>query len=241
MIRLQKFLSNCGVCSRRQAEQHILEGNISVNGKVVTQLGFKINENKDKVYFKNSIVNFEHKKIYIMLNKPKYCVTTVKEQFNRKTVLDYINIKERVVPVGRLDYDTSGLLILTNDGDLTYKLTHPKHNINKVYIAKVYGVPTKEKLVTFEKGIIIDDYKTAPSKIDLLEKDGKFSILKISITEGRNRQVRKMCEKIGHKVISLKRIAIEKLHIGNLKIGEYRYLTKEEICYLKKFCEKINK
>ncbi len=176
-----------------------------------------------------------------MLNKPVGCVTTAKEQFDRKTVFDYINIKERVVPVGRLDYDTSGLLILTNDGDLTYKLTHPKHNIKKVYIAKVYGTPTKEKLEKFKKGLIIDDYKTAPANIQILEKDNKYSTLKIIITEGRNRQVRKMCDAIGHKVVNLKRIAVDKINIGNLNIGEYRYLTKEEIAYLKKICEKIVK
>ena len=142
------------------------------------------------------------------------------------------------MPVGRLGYDTSGLLLLTNDGDLTYKLTHPKHSIKKVYIAKVYGVPNKKKLDTFKKGIIIDGYKTLPSNIEIIEKDNKYSVLKIIITEGRNRQVRKMCEAIGHRVASLKRIAIEDLSIGDLKVGEYRYLTKKEVKYLKKICEK---
>ncbi len=241
MIRLQKFLADCGICSRRKAEEHILQGDITVNGKIITQLGFKVDEKNDKVYFKNKLVKIEDKKVYIMLNKPVGCVTTAKEQFDRKTVFDYINIKERVVPVGRLDYDTSGLLILTNDGDLTYKLTHPKHNIKKVYIAKVYGTPTKEKLEKFKKGLIIDDYKTAPANIQILEKDNKYSTLKIIITEGRNRQVRKMCDAIGHKVVNLKRIAVDKINIGNLNIGEYRYLTKEEIAYLKKICEKIVK
>lgn len=241
MIRLQKFLAYCGICSRRKAEEHILQGDITVNGKIITQLGFKVDEKNDKVYFKNKLVKIEDKKVYIMLNKPVGCVTTAKEQFDRKTVFDYINIKERVVPVGRLDYDTSGLLILTNDGDLTYKLTHPKHNIKKVYIAKVYGTPTKEKLEKFKKGLIIDDYKTAPANIQILEKDNKYSTLKIIITEGRNRQVRKMCDAIGHKVVNLKRIAVDKINIGNLNIGEYRYLTKEEIAYLKKICEKIVK
>nr|WP_317359393.1 pseudouridine synthase [uncultured Tyzzerella sp.] len=240
-MRLQKFLADCGICSRRKAEEHILQGDITVNGKIITQLGFKVDEKNDKVYFKNKLVKIEDKKVYIMLNKPVGCVTTAKEQFDRKTVFDYINIKERVVPVGRLDYDTSGLLILTNDGDLTYKLTHPKHNIKKVYIAKVYGTPTKEKLEKFKKGLIIDDYKTAPANIQILEKDNKYSTLKIIITEGRNRQVRKMCDAIGHKVVNLKRIAVDKINIGNLNIGEYRYLTKEEIAYLKKICEKIVK
>ncbi len=241
MIRLQKFLADCGICSRRKAEEYILQGDVVVNGKIITELGFKVDENKDKVYFKDKPVKIEQKKVYIMLNKPEGCVTTAKEQFDRKTVFDYIDIKERVVPVGRLDYDTSGLLILTNDGDLTYKLTHPKHNIKKVYIAKVYGTPTKEKLEKFKKGIVIDGYKTAPANIQILEKDNKYCTLKISITEGRNRQVRKMCDAIGHRVVNLKRVAIDKIILGNLKIGEYRYLTKEEVSYLKKICEKIVK
>ncbi len=234
MVRLQKFLADCGVCSRRKAEEYILSGKVKVNNNIVTELGTKVDEIKDKVYFNNKLVNIENSKVYIMLNKPEGCVTTAKEQFNRKTVFDYINIKERVVPVGRLDYDTSGLLLLTNDGDLTYKLTHPKHSIKKVYIAKVYGVPNKKKLDTFKKGIIIDGYKTLPSNIEIIEKDNKYSVLKIIITEGRNRQVRKMCEAIGHRVASLKRIAIEDLSIGDLKVGEYRYLTKKEVKYLKK-------
>ena len=241
MIRLQKFLADSGICSRRKAEEHILAGDVLVNNKIVTELGLKVDEKRDKVYFKNKPVKIEQKKVYIMLNKPEGCVTTSKEQFDRKTVFDYINIKERVVPVGRLDYDTSGLLILTNDGDLTYKLTHPKHSIKKVYIAKVYGIPNKEKLERFKNGLIIDDYKTAPASIQILEKYNKYSTLRITITEGKNRQVRKMCDTIGHKVIILKRIAIDKISIGNLKIGEYRYLTKEEISYLKKICEKIIK
>ncbi|WP_331678038.1 pseudouridine synthase [uncultured Tyzzerella sp.] len=241
MIRLQKFLADSGICSRRKAEEHILAGDVLVNNKIVTELGLKVDEKRDKVYFKNKPVKIEQKKVYIMLNKPEGCVTTSKEQFDRKTVFDYINIKERVVPVGRLDYDTSGLLILTNDGDLTYKLTHPKHSIKKVYIAKVYGIPNKEKLERFKNGLIIDDYKTAPASIQILEKDNKYSTLRITITEGKNRQVRKMCDAIGHKVISLKRIEIDKISIGNLKIGEYRYLTNEEISYLKKICEKIIK
>lgn len=238
MIRLQKFLADCGICSRRKAEEYILSGKVKVNNNIVTELGTKVDEIKDKVYFNNKLVNIENSKVYIMLNKPEGCVTTAKEQFNRKTVFDYINIKERVVPVGRLDYDTSGLLLLTNDGDLTYKLTHPKHSIKKVYIAKVYGVPNKKKLDTFKKGIIINGYKTLPSNIEILQNDNKYSVLKISISEGKNRQIRKMCEAIGHRVISLKRIAIEKLSIGNLKIGEYRYLNKDEVKYLKKICEK---
>lgn len=238
MIRLQKFLADNGICSRRKAEEHIKLGDVKINGKIVTELGVKVDLKKDKVYFKDKFVKIEQKKVYVMLNKPEGCVTTAKEQFGRKTVFDYVNIKERVVPVGRLDYDTSGLLILTNDGDLTYKLTHPKHNVKKVYIAKVFGTPTKEKLIKFRNGIKIDGYKTAPAQIEIIDKQPKFSTLKITISEGKNRQVRKMCDAIGHKVVSLKRVAMEKLTLGDLQTGKFRYLTKQEIDYLKKICEK---
>ncbi|MDE6182779.1 MAG: rRNA pseudouridine synthase, partial [Eubacteriales bacterium] len=170
LIRLQKFLADCGVCSRRKAEEFILQEKVKVNGKIVSELGLKIDPEKDTIFFENTqIKNNTENKIYIMFNKPEGCVTTAKDQFNRKTVLDYINIKERIVPVGRLDYETSGLLLLTNDGDLTFKLTHPKHNIKKKYIAKVLGTPSKEKLERFKKGLIIDNYKTAPASIKIIE------------------------------------------------------------------------
>lgn len=233
MIRLQKFLADAGVCSRRKAEQLILDGKIRVNEKVVLELGTKINPSVDNIFFQNKKITFSEKKVYIMLNKPFGCITTSKEQFNRKTVFDYININERVFPVGRLDYDTSGLLLLTNDGDLTYKLTHPKHNIKKVYIAKVFGTPNKQKIQNFQEGLIIDNYKTAPASLKIISKDLKTSTLQITISEGKNRQVRKMCDAIGHKVISLKRVAIENLKLGNLKEGEFRNLSNNEITYLK--------
>lgn len=236
MIRLQKYLADCGICSRRKAEEHIVRGDVKVNEAIVTELGTKVEPKKDKVYFKNKLVCQKQKNIYIMLNKPTGCVTTAKEQFSRKTVFDYIDIEERLVPVGRLDYDTSGLLILTNDGDLTYKLTHPKHSIKKTYIAKVYGVPKKEALKRFREGIKIDDYKTAPANIKVLKQEGKFSTVQISITEGKNRQIRKMCEAIGHRVVELKRISIADIRLGDLEIGKYRYLTKEEVKNLRKNC-----
>lgn len=235
MIRLQKFLADCGVCSRRKAEEFILQGKVKVNGKIISELGLKIDPKKDTIFFENTqIKNNNENKIYIMFNKPEGCVTTAKDQFNRKTVLDYINIKERIVPVGRLDYDTSGLLLLTNDGDLTFKLTHPKHNIKKKYIAKVLGIPSNEKLEKFKKGLIIDNYKTAPASIKIIKSEHNISVLEIIISEGKNRQIRKMCQAIGHNVIELKRIAIENLTIGNLKKGEFRYLNNKEINYLKK-------
>lgn len=173
------------------------------------------------------------KMVYIMLNKPEGCVTTVKDQFGRKSVIDYVkDVGERVYPVGRLDYDTSGLLIITNDGELTYRLTHPKHNIEKTYIAEVDKVPDEEAMEKFRNGIIIDGKKTAPAKIKIIKKS-KLTTLNIKIKEGRNRQVRKMCAAIGCNVITLKRIATGKLELGNLEKGKYRYLTDEEIKYIK--------
>lgn len=234
MIRLQKFLADSGICSRRKAEEYILLNKVKVNGQTINELGFKIDEKKDKVLFKGKIVKASDEKVYIMFNKPAGCITTAKEQFNRKTVFDYIKIKDRVVPVGRLDYDTSGLLILTNDGDLTYKLTHPKHHIKKVYIAKVYGDVTFQKIENLRRGVIIDGYKTLPAYVKILDKFERGSILQLEILEGKNRQVRKMCEEIGHTVMSLERIAIEKIKLGDLKKGEYRHLKKEEIEYLKR-------
>lgn len=233
-IRLQKFLAEAEVASRRKSEQIILEGRVSVNGKVVTELGTKVDTQDDVVCLDGEVIKIKEELIYIMLHKPEGCVTTAKDQFERETVMDYIkDIDARLYPVGRLDYDTSGLLILTNDGDMTYKLTHPKHNIAKTYIAKVAERPTEDELKRFERGLFIDGYKTAPARIFVAKEDERMVSLKIQIKEGRNRQVRKMCETIGHPVKHLKRIATGKLFLGELKKGEYRYLTDEEIKYLK--------
>ena len=172
-----------------------------------------------------------------MLHKPEGYVTTAKEQFGRPAVLDLVQgVKERIFPVGRLDYDTSGLLLLTNDGDLTYKLTHPKHDVDKTYIAKLYGVPDEGALQKFRRGVVIDGRKTRPAKIQILEKekDMRFCTAEIIIHEGKNRQVRKMCEAIKHPVAQLKRVATGELTLGDLPKGKYRYLTEREIKYLKK-------
>jgi 23S rRNA pseudouridine2605 synthase len=176
----------------------------------------------------------KEEKIYIMLHKPEGYVTTVKDQFGRPTALDLLEGSgfARLYPVGRLDYDSSGLLLLTNDGELTYKLTHPKHDIDKVYVARVFGVPTQEDLANLRAGIEIDGKKTAPAGAELIKTEGAYASLKITLHEGRNRQVRKMCEAINHPVASLKRVATGKLFLGALKKGEYRKLTKREIEYL---------
>ncbi|KPU28383.1 pseudouridine synthase [Caloranaerobacter sp. TR13] len=224
----------CGVASRRKSEMLILQGRVRVNGKVIEELGYKINPNVDIVLVDKKPIIKKENNIYIALNKPEGYITTVKDQFNRPTVLDLVkSINERIYPIGRLDYDTSGLLILTNDGDLTYKLTHPKHEIEKVYIAKIKGVPTERELKEFRNGLKIDNYVTSKAKIKVIKMYNDYSIVKITIHEGKNRQIRKMCKKINHPVINLKRIAIGNIKLGNLKKGDWRYLSKEEIQYLK--------
>lgn len=233
LMRLQKYLAEAQVASRRKAEEIILEGRVNVNGKKVTELGTKVESEIDEITVDGKKVEICEKMVYIMLNKPEGCVTTVKDQFGRKSVIDYVkDVGERVYPMGRLDYDTSGLLIITNDGELTYRLTHPKHNIEKTYIAEVDKVPDEEAMEKFRNGIIIDGKKTAPAKIKIIKKS-KLTTLNIKIKEGRNRQVRKMCAAIGCNVITLKRIATGKLELGNLEKGKYRYLTDEEIKYIK--------
>ena len=234
LIRLQKFLAEANVASRRKAEEMILAGRVRVNGKTVTELGTKVDDEKDTVEADGREVRIDSNLVYIMLNKPEGCVTTAHDQFNRPTVLDFVEgVRERIYPVGRLDYDTSGLIILTNDGDLTYRLTHPKHNVAKTYIALVDSEPTEQEIHTFENGVVIDGRKTARARLKVIKKDQVGVYLMIAIHEGRNRQVRKMCEAIGHPVRRLKRIATGKLTLGRLKKGQWRYLTDEEIAYLK--------
>lgn len=234
IIRLQKHIADCGICSRRKAEELITAGKIKVNGVIVRELGVKVDDTKDVVLYKDEHIKKSENLVYIMLNKPEGFVTTSKEQFNRPAVLDLLkNVKERVFPVGRLDYDTSGLLILTNDGNLTYKLTHPKHNIPKVYEAKLFGAPTLKEVITFKKGVVIDTGKTEPAKLEVVKVIDRFSICKITISEGKNRQIRKMCKAIKHPVSTLKRIEVGELSLGKLEKGAFRYLSKKEIAYLK--------
>ncbi len=233
-IRLQKFLAEAEVASRRKCEEIILSGRVAVNGVVVTELGTKVDDEKDIVTLDGKEVKKSNLFVYIMLNKPEGCVTTAKDQFNRPTVVDLLkDVKERVYPVGRLDYDTSGLLILTNDGDLTYRLTHPKHNIDKTYIAVVDTEPTEAEIKRFREGLVIEGRKTAKARLKVIKTTKDKAYLQITIHEGRNRQVRKMCDAIGHPVRKLKRVATGRLTLGNLKKGEYRMLTEEEILYLK--------
>ena len=203
--RLQKFLANSGIASRRKCEEYILKGKVSVNGKIVDELGTKINPDKDVVKYNGKIVKKTDKKVYILLNKPIDYVTTVKDQFDRQTVLDLIDIPEKVVPVGRLDMYTSGALLLTNDGDFVYKVTHPKYEIEKTYTVTIRGIATQDDVKKLENGVKIDDYVSGKAKVKILKTDEEknFSRLQITIHEGKNREVRKMCEAIDKKVLAL--------------------------------------
>lgn len=230
--RLQKFMARCGVASRRKCEELILDGRIKVNGTVITELGFKINPEKDMVYYMSNLIKPEEIKRYIMLNKPVGVVTTVKDEKNRKTILDLVKVDERIYPIGRLDYDSSGLIILTNDGDLYNKIIHPRSEVFKTYIVKVKGIFDKEKLETLRKGVDIGGYITAPCKARVVWSNSTSSELEISIHEGKNRQIRRMCSSLGHDVISLRRISIGKLILGDLKQSNWRELSEDEIKYL---------
>lgn len=236
-MRINKYIASCGIASRRKAEELIIENRVKVNGKVINELSFQINETEDKVEVDGKLIGLEEELVYIMLNKPEGYVTTVKDQFDRKSVIDLVKgVGARVYPIGRLDYETSGLLLLTNDGDLTYKLTHPKHEVDKTYVATVKGIPNESEINNFEKGLYIEDYKTAPAKIKIVKKniEKNYAVCEIKIHEGRNRQVRKMCRAINHPVMNLRRKAMGKIVLKDVEIGQYRYLTNDEINYLKK-------
>lgn len=242
-IRLQKYLSNQGVCSRRKAEEYILDGYVKVNGIIVTELGTKINPEKDEIIFKGNKIGKIENKVYILLNKPIGYVTTTKDQFDRETVLDLVKVKEKILPVGRLDMYTSGALILTNDGEFIYKVTHPKYEVEKTYNVTVKGIITKEEIKKLEQGVEIDDYVSGKAKVKILKTDKEKDISRIEITihEGKNREVRKMCSGIGRKVLALHRSKIENINVKSLKLGEWRYLTKKEVdSFLAKTEAKVN-
>ena len=231
-MRLQKYLASCGVASRRKCEELILNGKIEVNGSTVFELGTKVNPDKDEVKYNGKVVKLEDEKIYILLNKPIGYVTTAKEQFGRDMVLDLVKVNKRIVPVGRLDMYTSGVLILTNDGDFVNKLTHPSHEIDKTYNVTLKGIVSKEEIEKLQNGVEIDDgYVTKPAKVKILkiDEEKKISRIQITIHEGKYRQVRKMCEAVGKRVLALHRCKIGTLDVKDLKLGEWRYLSKREV------------
>ena len=229
MERLQKVIANSGYCSRRKAEKLISAGKVRVNGMVVSELGFKVDGN-DQIMINNEVLSREEKE-YILLNKPRGVVTTTSDEKNRKTVIDLINTNKRLYPVGRLDYDTTGALLLTNDGELTNLLIHPRNKIDKVYIAKVKGFFDKESALTMGRGVVIDGVKTAKSFVKLKKYDKKSntSLVEVVIHEGRNHQVKKMFNVVGFDVLKLKREMFAFLDVNGLKSGEYRYLSIKEV------------
>lgn len=235
-VRLQKYIAMCGVASRRAAEEIIDAGRVSVNGEKIFEQGVKVEIGADKVMLDGKIIKPSNKNYYIMLNKPTGYVSTVKDQFDRPTVIDLLGkeINERLFPVGRLDYDTEGLLLLTNDGDFTYKVTHPKHKIDKTYIAVLKGGISIKGLAQLRSGVKIeDDFVTSPAKVEMIDAINGHTTIKITIHEGKNRQVRKMFEAVGSKVVELQRISIGTVELGNLPLGRWRHLTAHEINYLK--------
>ena len=233
-MRLHKYMAKCGVASRRKSEAIILEGRVTLNGQAVTDLSMAYAPG-DQVRVDGQLIALEEKMVYIMFHKPKDCVTTSDDQFGRTTVLDYMkDIPERLYPVGRLDYQTSGLLLLTNDGDLSYKITHPSSHMDKVYHAKIKEVPNDENINALKAGLVIDGYQTSQAEFKILKTSPEVWV-EIKIHEGRNRQVRKMLEQIGHPVMALRRVAIGNLELGNLKYAAYRSLTLDEINYLKNY------
>jgi len=231
LIRLQKWLSQSGIASRRKAEELILSGLVLVNGKVVKELGTRADIKRDVVIVDGKICELMHKKVYIAFHKPEGVITSNKDPYNRKIVMDYIPPEFKCFPVGRLDYDTSGLLILTNDGDFAERMAHPKYEVTKTYIATVKGLPTDDALKAFRQGFLLEGRKTAPAKIEIIKKM-QNARLRIQLHEGRNRQVRKMCEAVGYPVLSLKRVQIGRIKLETLPKGEWRHLTQKEVNFM---------
>lgn len=235
IVRLQKYIAMSGRASRRASEELINEGRVYVNGKRVNEQGVKVEIGCDRVEVDGELLKVFDKKIYIALNKPAGYVTTTKDQFDRPTVMDLVEreIHTRVFPVGRLDYETEGLLIMTNDGEWANKVTHPKYESSKKYYAVLKGVLTIPELNRIRRGVVIDGKKTSPAECEIIEIDMGMTLVEITIHEGRNRQIRKMFEAVGHEVKALKRESIGPVQLGNLPEGRWRYLTSTEIEYFK--------
>lgn len=234
-IRLQKYFTDCGVLSRRAAEEEIKAGKVRVNG-IVAQLGDKIYPELDTVEYKGKKIESkkENDFVYILLNKPCGVVTSAKDEKGRTCVTDLVKCGRRIYPVGRLDLNSQGLILMTDDGELTNRLTHPRHEIPKIYEVDVVGKVTTEQLHTLNSSMTIDDYILLPVRTEFVSKNDKFTTLRMTLYEGRNRQIRKMCEQVGLKVAKLTRVAIGSITLGTLAIGKWRYLTPDELQTLKK-------
>ncbi len=231
---MNKYLASSGIASRRGADELIAQGRVKVNGKVIDRLGATVKPDIDTVTCDGNVVKPVASHSYVLFYKPKGCITSVSDDRGRKTIFDYIDLNiPGLVPVGRLDYDTEGMLILTNDGDLAYALTHPSHEVPKTYAVRIRGEIVESELATLRKGVVIDGKKTSRSKVKLLKYQDGESQLQVTITEGRNRQIRKMFEAVGKEVVFLKRIAVGQLRLGGLARGGYRFLHDAEVQYLK--------
>ena len=227
-VRINKFIASNGIISRRKVDEYIEQGRITVNGITVRERGFKVNPIKDKIGVDGEIIKTNVRKIYIVLNKPPKVISAVTDNKNRKTVVDLVKIKERIFPIGRLDYDTTGLILLTNDGELANKLMHPKYEVDKIYLVHLSKPLNEKHREKISDGIFIDRKKTEPAKISFVNKYDNKKIY-VSIHEGRNRQVKKMFEEFGYKIKKLHRTKYGNLKLGNLKEGGWRNLSKEEV------------
>ncbi len=228
-MRINKYIASAGICSRRKADELVTNGNVKVNGAVLTSPGYEVCEG-DKVTVNGKPIDAERKKVYILLNKPIGYVTTVSDELGRATVMEMVtDFEERLFPVGRLDYNTSGMIILTNDGEFAYKLAHPKHELPKTYRAHVAGYLSKQKCHRLINGVDIGGFKVKADSVEIVKDLPKSTIVDITIHEGKNRQVRKMFAAVGNQVQELQRIAIGDIKIGRLSLGHYRKLTREEI------------
>ena len=232
-MRINKYIADAGLCSRRKADELISNGNVKINGLTVKELGVDVAEG-DVVEVNGSVIEAGRRKVYVAVNKPAGVITSMDDDRERETVADIVaDIPERLFPVGRLDYNTTGLLIMTNDGQLTYTLTHPKHEVYKTYVAKVEGVLSGARAAKLRRGVDIGGFVTSPARVKVLKQMPRYAVVEISIREGKNRQVRKMFAAVGNKVRELKRTQIGEIRLGRLKEGHYRKLTREEIEYLK--------
>ena len=232
-MRLNKYIAATGVCSRRKADELIANGNVRINGAVMKEMGYDVADS-DTVQVNGRTISAASKKVYVAVNKPLGYITSMDDDRSRATVAELVaDIPERLFPVGRLDYNTTGLLIMTNDGDLTYTLTHPKHEVWKTYIATVSGVISDNRIARLRKGVDIGGFVTSPAKVRVIKQMPRHAVVEISIHEGKNRQVRKMFAAVGNKVQELERVSIGDIRLGRLMSGHYRKLTREEIEYLK--------
>ncbi len=231
-MRINKYLSGCGIDSRRKCEKFVVDGRVRVNGKTVTELSTDVKDG-DVVEVDGRTVSSATRKVYIMLNKPKGCICSASDEKGRKTVLDLVKVRERIFPVGRLDYDTEGLLLLTNDGELANKLMHPRNMVKKVYAVRVEGEPSDAELRRLRNGIEYNGIKYSPAQVRVLNSENNETKLEITVTEGKNHEIKNMIESLGRRVMFLKRSEIAGIRLGGLSRGEWRYLNAREIDKLK--------